>query len=259
MDYTRELTFAKDLAFKAGEVMLSYFSRSTITVKRDLTPVTEADIAISRMVINEVRESFPTHSVMDEETQNGANQSEYLWVCDPIDGTIPFSHHIPAAAFSIALCKNGDPVVAVTYDPFMKRMLYTKSGDKSYMNGKVIKINKDKLKPGDFIFGKPYWKPGMDVNKFIKLLRAKGHHDFIVGSIVYEGMMVALGIVKAMVTIAANPWDRAAIMMIIENAGGKCTSETGKRLTVFGNPKYFIATNGTVHAEMLKLLKDSMA
>ncbi len=257
-DYSKELAFAKDLALKAGEIILRNFRHSTITVKDNLTPVTETDIAISRMVINEVRESFPTHHVLDEEIQNTDKDSEYLWVCDPIDGTIPFSHHIPAAMFSIALCKKGEPVVAVVYDPFMKRLLHTVSGSVSFMNDEVISVRKEKLVAGDYVFGKPYWKDGIDAGKFISLLKEKQLRDYMVGSLVYEGMMVAVGVVKAMITIGANPWDRAAIKMIIENAGGKCTDETGKRLTVFGNPKYFVATNGVVHDEMMALLNKSL-
>lgn len=255
--YDGELKFAKDLAFKAGEIMAANFQKSKITVKDNLTPVTETDIAISRMVINEVKETFPTHTVLDEEIQNGKSDFEYQWVCDPIDGTIPFSHHIPTAAFSIALCYKGEPVVAVIYDPFMKRLLWTKTGSKSYMNDKDIAVRKEKLAPGDYIFGRPYWKDGIDANRFIEFLKKRKTRDYMVGSIVYEGMMVATGVVKAMVTVAANPWDRAAIKMIIENAGGVCTDERGERLTVFGNPKYFIATNGIIHEEMLELIRYS--
>lgn len=257
-DYSKELAFAKDLALKAGEIILRNFRHSTITVKDNLTPVTETDIAISQMVINSVRESFPTHRVLDEEIQNVKTDSDFLWVCDPIDGTIPFSHHIPAAMFSIALCKKGEPVVAVIYDPFMKRLLHTALGLDSYMNDKVIGVRKEKLVAGDYIFGKPYWKDGIDAGKFISLLKEKKLRDYMVGSLVYEGMMVATGVVKAMITIGANAWDRAAIKMIIENAGGKCTDETGERLTVFGNPKYFIATNGIVHEEILGIINKSL-
>ena len=68
-------------------------------------------------------------------------------------------------------------------------------------------------------------------------------------------MMVALGISKALIIIAASPWDRAAGKMIIENAGGRCTDENGNRLPVFGNPRFFVATNGTVHDEALNILQ----
>ena len=68
-------------------------------------------------------------------------------------------------------------------------------------------------------------------------------------------MLVTIGITKAMVIIAASPWDRAATKMIIENAGGICTDENDKRLTVFGDPKYFIATNKEVHEEIIEIVQ----
>lgn len=257
-NYDRELEFAKDLSLKAGEIILKNFLHSTITVKSNLTPVTETDIAVSRMVIGTIKENFPDHQVLDEEIQNGKNDSEYVWVCDPIDGTIPFSHHIPTATFSLALCRNGETVVAVVYDPFIKRLLYTTEGGKSYMNDKVISVRKEPFKPGDLICGKPYWKEGVDPTTFIELLRKKQIRDYLTGSLVYEGMIVATGIMKGMITIGAHPWDRAAIKLIIENAGGKCTDEKGERMTVFGDPKFFVASNGLVHDELLEIINKSM-
>ena len=139
-DFDIELEFAKQLALKAGEIIAKNFLHSTITTKLNLTPVTETDLAVSKLVISEVKKNFPSHEVFDEEFQHEKHDAEYLWVCDPVDGTIPFSHHIPTSMFSLALCKNNEPVVAVTYDPFMKRSLYTKSDSPSYINNNEIRV-----------------------------------------------------------------------------------------------------------------------
>lgn len=254
-DYQAELEFAKQLAFKAGEIITKNFLHSTITTKSNLTPVTETDLAISKLVIEEVKNNFPTHEVFDEEFQHEKHDAEFIWVCDPVDGTIPFSHHIPTSMFSLALCRNDEPVVAVIYDPFMKRMLYTKINASSYINKKEIYVKSGEFIPGDFIFGIPYWNLDFNSNKYFKLLFDKKIRVTYVESIVYQSMMVATGISKAMVIIAASPWDRAAAKMIIENAGGICTDENNKRLTVFGNPKYFIATNKEVHNEIMEIVQ----
>jgi myo-inositol-1(or 4)-monophosphatase len=254
-DYQAELEFAKQLAFKAGEIITKNFLHSTITTKSNLTPVTETDLAISKLVIEEVKNNFPTHEVFDEEFQHEKHDAEFIWVCDPVDGTIPFSHHIPTSMFSLALCHNDEPVVAVIYDPFMKRMLYTKTNASSYINKKEIYVKSGEFIPGDFIFGIPYWNLDFNSNKYFKLLFDKKIRVTYVESIVYQSMMVATGISKAMVIIAASPWDRAAAKMIIENAGGICTDENNKRLTVFGNPKYFIATNKEVHNEIMEIVQ----
>lgn len=255
MRFIKELDFAKNLALKAGEIMFKGFSQSKITVKSNLTPVTETDLAISKLVIREVKKRFPSHLVLDEELQNKTKEAEYLWVCDPVDGTIPFSHHVPTSMFSLALCHEEEPVVAVIYDPFMKRLLYTTKDSSSYMNDQETHVKKGGLNPGDFIYGIPYWNPDFNNNKFFELVFSKKIRVSYIESIVYECMLVAVGITRAMVAEAANPWDRAAAKFIVENAGGKCTDEKGERLTIFGNPQYFIASNGTIHEEILNMVK----
>lgn len=255
IDYKSELEFAKNLAIKAGEIITKNFLHSTITTKSNLTPVTETDLAVSKLVIKEVKSNFPNHEVYDEEFQHEKHDAEFIWICDPIDGTIPFSHHIPTSMFSLALCHNGEPVVSVIYDPFIKRLLYTKIGSPSFMNEKEIHVKSGKFIIGEFIYGVPYWNQDFNTNKYFDLLFKKKIKVSYVESIVYQSMLVALGISKAMVIIAANPWDRAAAKMIIENAGGICTDENDKRLTVFGNPKYFIATNKEVHKEIIEIVQ----
>ena len=254
-DYNREIEFAKTLALKAGEIISKNFLHSTITTKTNLTPVTETDLAVSKLVIDEVKKYFPSHAVVVEELQQDNGHTEFQWVCDPVDGTVPFSHHIPACMFSLALCRNEEPVVAVAYDPFLKRMYFTFLNKESYLNNKTIHVNKNKFVPGDYIFGRPYFGKDFDANKYLALLRENKIKDSTVGSLVYEGTRVAAGLSKGMIAIGCSPWDRAAIKMIIENAGGICTDERGERLPVFGSPKYFIASNGTVHKELLDIVQ----
>jgi myo-inositol-1(or 4)-monophosphatase len=137
----------------------------------------------------------------------------------------------------------------------MKRLLYTWENEPSYLNGEKISVKKGGFEKGEYVFGIPYWDRNFDTNKYIDLIWEKDIRVTYVESIVYESMMVALGISKALIIIAASPWDRAAGKMIIENAGGRCTDENGNRLPVFGNPRFFVATNGTVHDEALNILQ----
>ncbi len=257
-NYQKELDFAKKIALKAGKIILKNFLHSKIAIKSNWSPVTETDFAVSKMVIQEVKKSFPNHEVLDEELQNKKKDAEYLWVCDPVDGTIPFSHNVPTCAFSLALCRNGKPVVGVIYDPFMKRLLYTTENYPSYLNGKVINVKKEKLKIGDNIFGIPYWNEKFNANKYFELLFAKKIRPTYVESIVYQCMLVATGVTKVTVSIPAMPWDRAAAIIIVENAGGLVTNEAGKKVTPFGNYEYMIASNGTVHEEILNIVKQCL-
>lgn len=253
--YQKELEFAKNLALKAGKIITDNFSHTKIKIKSDITPVTKTDLAVSQMVTEEVKKIFPDHKLLDEEKQTKDIDAEYLWICDPVDGTIPFAHHIPTSMFSIALCRNQEPIVAVIYDPFMKRMLYTVKNQPSFMNDEKISVKKGPFEKGEYVFGIPYWDRNFDTNKYFDLIWKKNISVTYVESIVYQSMMVALGISKALIIIAGSPWDRAAAKMIVENAGGKCTDENGNRLPVFGDPRFFIATNGTVHNVALRILQ----
>lgn len=253
--YKKELEFAKKLALKAGKIIRKNFIRSKITIKSDLSPVTETDIAVSKLINKEVKKNFPDHVVLDEEINKVIPKEKYVWVCDPVDGTIPFSHYTPTSMFSLALCEEGEPVVAVIFDPYFKRLLYTKKGDKTYMNGKKISVDKKDFKEGDIVYGDFRNPKLMDINKFFQVLKDNKLKDSWVESIVYQVMLVANGTVKALITSGAHPWDRAASILIIKNCGGKFTDEKGNEATVFRDPNYNVITNGTVHKKVLGFLK----
>lgn len=252
--YERELKFAKDLAKKAGQIILKNFTHSTISIKDNFSPVTETDIAISELVISEIKKNFPSHKVLDEELQNKNIDSEYLWVCDPVDGTVPFSRGIPTSVFSLALCKNKKPVVGVIYDPYIKRLLYTTAGDITYMNGKPVHVSDESLKPGEIIYVLSYWLKDFNHNKFFDYFKKKNIIVSLVESMVYLSMLVSLGAIPLAIMSGGHPWDRAAAILIVKNAGGICLDEKSQELIVFGKHKYFIASNGIAHKEIMHLL-----
>ncbi len=254
--YERELKFAKDLAIKAGKIILKNFTHSKVSLKDQFSPVTETDIAISKLIITEIKKNFPTHQVLDEELQNTNSDSEYLWICDPVDGTVPFSRGIPTSMFSLALCKNKKPVVAVIYDPYIKRLLYTTVGDVTYMDGKPVHVSNKSLKPGEVIYVLSYWLKNIDHNKYFDYFKKKNIIVSLVESMVYLSMLVSLGAIPLVIMSGGFPWDRAAAILIIKNAGGVCLDEKSQELTVFGNHKYFIASNGIAHKEIMHLLND---
>lgn len=110
------LKFAKDISKKAGKIMLKNFNKENdYSYKEDKTIVTSIDKKINRLVITRVKKKFPTHAIDGEEEKFG--KSTYTWVVDPIDGTAMYQRKIPVSVFSIALVKDGKPIVGVVYDP----------------------------------------------------------------------------------------------------------------------------------------------
>ena len=111
------------LAHEAGRVMLDHFKMGVAAdLKADSSPVTIADETINQIVIDWIRSKYPTHGVIGEEDSVDGSDSRFTWVCDPVDGTLPYTLGIPTNVFCLALVDDGEPVVAVIYDPYMDRM-----------------------------------------------------------------------------------------------------------------------------------------
>ncbi len=245
MDYK---DFALDLAKKAGGVIRSNFSLDVKKEwKADNTPVTETDTSINKMVIAAVEESFPDHGVLGEEESRSVTNAEYLWVCDPVDGTMPFSHGIPTCVFSLALVKDGKPILGVVYDPFIDRLFYAEIGKGAFLNGKSIKVNTENLN-GNGVIGWP-----SRLNVFQELPNVKILNLWCV---VYEGMLVAAGELVAAYYPHLNSWDVAALKVIVEEAGGKVTDKHGNEQRYDGKVKGAVISNGLVHDQLVNLVKE---
>jgi myo-inositol-1(or 4)-monophosphatase len=142
-------TFAVTLAHQAGKIMLEHFQVGVPTeIKPEAgnTPVTVADKLINDMVIDAVRTRFPEHAVLGEEQSLVKTAAPYTWVCDPIDGTMPYSAGVPTNVFSIALVdgKDGQPVLAIVFDPYMKRLYCAAKGKGATLNNTPIHVNEVK-------------------------------------------------------------------------------------------------------------------
>jgi len=254
-DYSKELEFAKALAKKAGEAIREGFSNSTVTIKSNISPVTETDIKVSKLVQEEIKKNFPNHALLDEEIQNTNSDAEWLWICDPIDGTIPFSHQTPTTMFSLALCHNKKPVVAVIYDPFIDRLLYTREGEPTYCNGKKVEVAKGELNKGDIIYLNTPWFKKFDYTLFFEECKKKSFLVTGIQSYVYQSMLVALGITKAVVMWRCFPWDRAAALLIVENSGGITIDETSEQIDIFGKGEAVVSSNKESQKFILDLVK----
>lgn len=250
------LDFAKNIAYKAKEIMLKYFNDDkSIDYKNDFTIITIADNEINKYLIEQVKLKFPTHSVDGEEESFG--KSNYVWVCDPIDGTAMYARNIPTAVFSIALVENGNPILGLIYDPFTDNMYTAIKGQGAYKNDLKINVNNLELDDIKSVAHYDMW-PNSEYNIYdvIKELGKKTYFVSI-GSIARASMCVASGDF----TLAIFPGtkhkncDIAAAKIIVEEAGGKITD-------LFGNDQKYdrdingaIISNRKVHNEVINTIK----
>jgi len=246
--------FAIDLAYKAGERMRKDFTLGMKKEwKEDKTPVTVTDIFVNQLVIDSISKKFPEHSILAEEISN-LKDSEHVWVCDPIDGTIPFSHGFPIFAFSLALVKDGKPILGVIYDPILDRLVYAEKDKGATLNGKPIKVSSaSSFSERTIIDG------GIQALGLLGLDEKIQKREVLttrIYSCVYGGMLVALGEFIAEIYRYINPWDAAAVKIVVEEAGGKVTDLLGLEQRYDQEINGFIASNGRVHDELVRRAKN---
>lgn len=264
MDYAKELAFAKQLAAEAGEIMKKYFRAENIGTewKEDSTPLTVADTTINSRVIEAVKETFPDHGVYGEEESYNVDGREWVWVCDPIDGTAPFSHGLPISTFALALARNGEPVMGVVYDPFMDRLFWAAQGQGAFLNGTPIQVSNSTDFQNKFIDleGFPTSSSTVLHTEFnVDLaLNQLGAHTTHLWSVILPGMLVASGDFLATLFNVDKPMDGAAVKIIVEEAGGKVTDLYGQEQRYDGPIKGYVASNGKVHDQILEVLAKAM-
>ncbi len=255
------LDFAKTLALEAGEIMRKYFLVTETTWKSDDTPLTQADTEINSLVIQRINQKYPEHSVLAEE-ESAMKASRYTWVCDPIDGTAPYSHGLPISTFSLALCDNGLVQVGVVYDPFMDRLFHAQVGSGAFCNDEKLEVNTSDLSRSVVDVGvscttSPLDVTGLGVNFLIELER-RGTKLMSFWSEILPTCLVGAGKFTAVVQNGNSPHDIAASKIIVEEAGGRVTDLYGNDQLYDRPTKGFIASNGVVHDELVELVKESI-
>jgi len=252
------LEFAKSLAKEAEETALRYFSFEVdSTWKEDNTPLTKADTEINDLVIKRINETYPEHSIYGEEKSEIKENSKYIWVCDPIDGTMAFACGMPTFVFSIALVdqSNGLPVLGLINDPIMKNMYWAYKGSGAYRNDKKIFVSKDTIFTNTYsITGSS--GQGFTNSSVLESLNDKKSKVMKLPSFIYGAIQVANGKYVGGVFYGKYGHDVAALKIITEEAGGKVTDLNGDERRYDKDGIGCIISNGILHDELLKIVQN---
>ena len=259
MNNLEYLEFAKEIAYEAGKIMKKYFNEDNgADYKYDQTIVTKADTEINKLLIDRVKEKFPTHSVDGEEERFG--DSEYVWICDPVDGTAMYARHIPVAVFSLALVINGEPIIGVVYDVFTDNLYHAIKGNGAYRNDNKISVNDIELDDMRSVSNMDMW-PASEYNIYDTLKELGKKTYFVaIGSVIRASMCVANGDFNLAIFPGTKHknFDIAAVKVIVEEAGGKVTD-------LFGNEQRYdcdingaIISNSIVHDEVLNVINNNL-
>ena len=251
--YEKELEVAKGLAKEAGEIMLKYFEGDLGTkFKENNTPVTKADLEINELVIEELNKAFPEDGIVAEERSTAEYGMGRRWVCDPIDGTVAFVWGLATSMFSLALVVDGEPHVAVAYDPYLQRLYTSIKNQGSFVNEKKLEVSERTEIVRSHIAVTSSAKKIREAKFVQRLIDADAYMPVFSGC-VHKSCQVARGQFDGYIEIAVSGYDTAAVTLLVEEAGGKVTGIDGEPLD-FSKPfKGAIISNGHLHDKLVEI------
>jgi myo-inositol-1(or 4)-monophosphatase len=254
------LNFAIQTARDAGGVLIDRLGRAHVSNKGTIDLVTDADLAAEKLIIERIRSHYPRHAILAEES--GASdgmtsfpgESEWRWIIDPLDGTTNYAHGYPCFCVSIGVARSGKVEIGVVYDPLRDEVFAAERGQGATLNGRRIRVSEvDDLNRAMLCTGFPYnvrERPDFarDFVNFTMQAQAVRRD----GSAAIDLAYVACGRFDGFWENGLNPWDVAAGILLIEEAGGRVTNYQNEPLDIY-TPKV-LATNGLVHEAMLRVL-----
>ena len=256
-DTLREIMFKA--AEAAAEIQLEYFEKDfEIGRKKDYSDlVTEVDKKCEAKIIEIIHNAFPGHNVLGEEGGDQHKKSDYVWIVDPIDGTVNYAHSVPIFCVSIAVEYKGEVILGVVQSPKTREKFHAEKGKGAFLNDKKISVSDiDLLKDSLLVTGFPYGsKDNYDhcIDHFVNFIRL-GLPIRRLGSAALDICYLAAGRFEGFWEVNLNAWDVAAGYLILLEAGGKVTNFEGGQYSVYD--KQILASNGrTVHNEMIEVLK----
>ncbi len=253
------LVTATDAARAAGKIAREvYHQPRQIRFKGHKDIVTEADIACETAIIDIIQARHPSHRILSEERGGVAALTEavggdYVWIIDPIDGTHNYAAQLPYWCISVALAHEGETVVAAVYDPIHEEMFTALKGGGAKLNGAPISVSErtdldDSLAACDIgydeIISPRSLKIAQEVRPYVRRVR-------MLGSAVLAICYVATARIDLFFHLHLMPWDIAAAMLIVKEAGGLATDFDGKDSTI--KSMEIVAANPVIHASFLEL------
>jgi len=268
---------ASAIAREAGARLREFFSQGVETeYKGDVDLVTVADRTVEKLIRTRLGEAFPEHGVYGEEGTRERMEGEFRWYVDPLDGTTNFAHGFPQFCVSLGLeqrrvqtleetgsgrvgPQDGTIVAGVIYDPMRDELYTAERGRGARLNGKPIHTSPiaflaESLVSTGFPSRKRHDSPNIH---FYHEFTLRSHGVRRAGSAALDLAYVASGRLEAFWEFNLNPWDTAAGILLVQEAGGQVTDFAGGAFQL--NSREVLASNGLIHEELVGLFKDMFA
>ncbi|MFB3904711.1 MAG: inositol monophosphatase [Acidobacteriota bacterium] len=250
------LDLARRTALEAGALLRKRFRTDfRVSKKGPIDFVTEMDVRAEQLILDRIRSAYPNHRILAEEAGPNSNDSRFNWLVDPLDGTTNYAHGFPAFCVSIALEHDGKLETGVIYDPMAGELFSASRGGGAFLNDQPIRVSEEEAL-GESLLGTgfSYDPDGLRVNLRLFhefMTRAAGVRR--VGSAARDLAYVACGRFDGVWEFQLHPWDVAAGMLLVEEAGGRVTSFDGRPCTP--RDQRILLTNGRIHDAMLEVLR----
>jgi len=256
---------AISISHEAGMIVRKSFPSTALThvaYKGPVNPVTDTDTAAEALIIERIREFFPDHRILAEESggDEWRDPGQPLWIVDPLDGTNNFAHGYPHVGVSIGLVVDGEPVLGVIHDPLRGETFAAMAGRGATCNGRSIHVSPIECLAQAFLStGFPYQRRTAEDNNVQRLdhflRRSQGVRRG--GAAVLDLAYVACGRLDGYWELQLYPWDVAAGILIIREAGGRVTDAQGTPDCLSG--EFLVSSNGLIHDEMLEVIHTGAA
>jgi myo-inositol-1(or 4)-monophosphatase len=239
----------------AGNILKSEFFRpQNVKGKTKHDVVSDADYKSEKTIIKIIKDNFPEHNIIAEESGNEHKKSEFSWYIDPLDGTSNFVIGNPYFSVSIALAKNNEVILGVVFNPILNELYIAEKGKGALLNNKSISVSSTQIMSDSFI-ASAYSSDEKNIKKGLKVIErlALNSRKVVINfSPALNLCNIARGRIEALVDNGTTPEDHAAGSLIVMEAGGKIQNYDSKTWNI--NKIGIIASNGKIHNNILKLI-----
>jgi myo-inositol-1(or 4)-monophosphatase len=252
---------AKETAFRAareaGRILKENFGKQYWVKDKPLQEtLTELDVKAEEAIISIIREAFPGHAILAEESGHRESPGDYLWVIDPLDGTTNYSINNPMFCTSISLAFRGEVVLAVTSAPMSGELFHAIKGGGAFLNGKPIRVSKEGRLSNlllAYCNGKSQ-EDKVEIGRIFSRIKpvARDFDRYKAGAL--ELAFVAAGRLGSYMANSQMSWDSAAGFLLVSEAGGRVTDFSGKPWSI--RSRDILASNGLIHEQLLEILRE---
>ena len=248
---------AIEAAQVAGKILEEHARNGFRIIHKDtVNLVTDADRRSEEAIVEILSKAYPAHQILAEEKGiHHHSESSFKWVIDPLDGTTNFAHGYPAYCVSIGLEFEGKPILGVVLDPTREELYVAETGGGAYLNGTRLQVSRtSSLNLALLVTGFAYDirdTPQNNLDHFVRFaLRAQGLRR--TGTAALDMCYVAAGRFDGFWELKLHPWDMAAGVVLVQEAGGRVTDFKGGPHSIYG--RQLVATNGLIHDEAIAVL-----